>query len=402
MLLLFMWGVSMHVWRRAGIDFIKLLQLEDTELAVITKPEETVYTTLSNLSIFFLFSFILFNKSIRGGYFHNNNDITIAHCIPTILIIYCIIRIFYPYTKRSKWLYMLWCVLAAPWYRINFRAGYIGDLLTSLVRVFIPMCFSILYLLITIYAWLTNKMNITIESSNDWLTNTFYYKYGLVPVLTLFPLWIRLLQCLRRSVETEQRWPHIGNALKYTSAIFVISYGIYQPHIRHNPIWIGCFIFATLYQFIWDLTQDWGMIIITPPRHMIATHLSSGISSIDCLLNTTISFRRTRLLGSIYIYIIVILFNLLLRFSWTLTLLPVPIDDGETSLLYISFMTHLGPMLASAEIVRRMVWGFFRLEYEQLEVIGRKKTEDILHAQEGVAMLPLDKVSMCLFVITIL
>ncbi len=29
MLLLFMWGVSMHVWRRAGIDFIKLLQLEE-------------------------------------------------------------------------------------------------------------------------------------------------------------------------------------------------------------------------------------------------------------------------------------------------------------------------------------------------------------------------------------
>jgi hypothetical protein len=33
-------------------------------------------------------------------------------------------------------------------------------------------------------------------------------------------------------------------------------------------------------------------------------------------------------------------------------------------------MAYLGPLIAAAEILRRMVWGFFRLEHEQLEVIG--------------------------------
>jgi hypothetical protein len=31
---------------------------------------------------------------------------------------------------------------------------------------------------------------------------------------------------------------------------------------------------------------------------------------------------------------------------------------------------QLGPLVAMGEILRRMVWGFFRLEHEQLEVIG--------------------------------
>ena len=31
-LLLLMWAVSLHVWRAAGVDFMKLLELEETEL----------------------------------------------------------------------------------------------------------------------------------------------------------------------------------------------------------------------------------------------------------------------------------------------------------------------------------------------------------------------------------
>jgi hypothetical protein len=396
-LLLFMWGVSMHVWRWAGIDFIRLLQLEDTELAGLAHPEETVYASLANLGILFLLAFILFNKAVRGGYFGNGNTIIFAHAIPAFLVFFCGLRMFYPCQTRRVWHHMLWRVLAAPFYTMNFRDGYIGDLLTSLVRVFIPMCFSVIYVAETAFAWLSNKMSFTSARSSDWLTHAFWYKFGLLPVLTLFPLWIRLLQCLRRSVESGQRWPHIGNALKYTSAILVISFGTYQPQIRHNPVWVGCFVFATLFQFSWDLTQDWGMIVITPPRHAPASGASSGIAAVDCLLGTSVSFRRTRLLGSVGTYVLVILFNLVLRFSWTLTLLPTPVNEGETTSLYVSFMTHLGPVLASAEIIRRMVWGFFRLEYEQLEVMGRKKTDEILHAQEGgLALLPLDKVAYCI------
>jgi hypothetical protein len=397
LLLLFMWGVSMHVWRWAGIDFVRLLQLEDTEVAALAQPEETVFSSVSNIAILYLLAFILFNKAVRGGYFGNSNDLTFAHGIPACFVVFVAFRIFHPWSTRRVWLHKLWRVLAAPFYQINFCDGYVGDLLTSLVRVFIPMCFSVIYVAETIFAWLTNKMSMTTARSNRWLVQLTWYRFGLLPVLTLFPLWIRLLQCLRRSVESGQRWPHIGNALKYTSAIIVISFGTYLPRVRHNPLWVASFVFATLFQFAWDLTQDWGMVVISPPKHTAALRSSTGIGAVDCLLGTTFSFRRTRLLGPLSTYLLVIALNLVLRFSWTLTLLPPPTDEDSADgpSLYVSFMTHLGPMLASAEIVRRMVWGFFRLEHEQLEIAGRKKTDEILQAQQpedGLELLPLDKV----------
>lgn len=386
-----MWGVSMQVWRRAGIDFVKLLELEHTEVAAAPQPEQSVYHASANICMMFLLAFIVFNKAVRGGYFGKENDLTFAHAIPATLVIFCIARMFFPCQTRQSWLHMLWRVLAAPFYLVNFRDGYIGDLLTSLVRVFVPLCFSVLYVSETAYAWLSNDLALTTERSGAWLTDAFYYKFLLLPVLTLFPLWLRLLQCLRRSVDTGKRWPHIGNALKYTSAIIVIAYGTFQPEIRHNPVWVACFVFATLFQFTWDLTQDWGMVQFAPPRY-IPVGTSSGVAAIDCLVNMNVSFRKTRLLGPLSNYIAVILFNLTLRFAWTLTLMPPPADLGETRTLYVFMMRHLGPLLASAEIVRRMVWGFFRLEWEQIEQMNKNKEQDVLSSQGAGDFAELDKV----------
>jgi len=392
LLLLLMWGVSVQVWRRAGIDFVKLLELEHTELAGSSHPERSIYHTSANICMLFLLAFILFNKAVRGGYFGQENDLTFAHAIPAVLVVFCGARMFFPCQTRKSWMHMLWRVLAAPSYLVNFRDGYIGDLLTSLVRVFIPLCFSVIYVSETAYAWLSNDLSITTERSQDWLTGAFYYKFLLLPVLTLFPLWLRLLQCLRRSVDTGKRWPHIGNALKYTSAIVVISFGTFQPDIRHHPLWIASFVFATLFQFAWDLTQDWGMILVSPPQRATPAASSSGIAAVDCLVHTNITFRKTRLLGPLSNYIAVILFNLTLRFAWTLTLMPTPTDLGETRTLYVLVMRHLGPLLASLEIVRRMVWGFFRLEWEQLEQMTKAKGDKALEVPAAGDFDQLDKV----------
>ena len=63
------------------------------------------------------------------------------------------------------------------------------------------------------------------------------------------------MQCLRKSVETGERWPHIPNALKYTSAIIVIAVGVFQPSVRTygtlpNVVWVIFFVLATCYQYV--------------------------------------------------------------------------------------------------------------------------------------------------------
>lgn len=112
--------------------------------------------------------------------------------------------------------------------------------------------------------------------------------------------------------------------------------------------------------------MDWGIIVDKNSRSASSTTFGN------------FALRETRLLGPTWIYVTVIIFNLLLRFAWTLTLLPV--DPTQHKTFYTTLLSHLGPLIAAGEILRRMVWGFFRLEYEQLQVIGSPlvRSEELL------------------------
>ena len=388
-----MWAVSMYVWRHSGIDYIKLLNLHETEIPQAKHPVLMVMQSFANDILIFLVTFIFFNKAVRGAY-HGHYKLAYAHALPVLLAMYYFFRMLQPLESRKSWLYMLWKVLAAPWYPVEFRDGYIGDLLTSLVRVSVPFVFSLVYVVVSLYAWLTNDMKWIVSTSDRWWTDQKGYSLVLLPFLTIFPLWIRLLQCLRRSVESGNRWPHMGNAAKYTSAIIVISFGTFQPDVRSNPIWILCFTLATLFQFAWDIFQDWGILQIQWPslrNHTVSTTQTfsvqfGGISVwevFERLNEVTITMRTKRLLGPKWIYVTVMGVNLALRFAWTLTLLP-PHPNSETWSFYATFMNHLIPFIAAAEIIRRMVWGFFRLEWEQIEVLQKANLVDYLDDLEHV------------------
>ncbi|RYH30344.1 hypothetical protein EON65_05450 [archaeon] len=356
LLLQLMWGISMYVWKKSGIDFNQLLSLQHTELAESKTPALLPINSVAQLSIVFLVVFIVFNKLVRwsmNGYF----TIAYAHVVPVLLCIFILCKAFFPFDSRKKWLAMFGRVLLAPGFSVIFRDGYIGDILTSLVRVLVPCAFSLMYLCISIYAWLFNDLQWTISTSDDWWTHNSAFHYILIPILTIYPLWIRLVQCLRRSVETGHRWPHMVNGLKYTSAIVVISLATFQPSVRQNSLWILSFIGATVFQFLWDLFQDWGMVSVSVPAN-------------GNVFNATIELRSKRLLGPAWLYVTVMLFNLVLRFAWTLTLLPSPEPEDGFS-FYAVVVSHIGPIVAAAEIVRRMIWGFYRLEWEQLEILQK-------------------------------
>jgi hypothetical protein len=280
--------------------------------------------------------FISFNKAMRGVFNLPSNIVT-AHALPALMVGYFLYRIIVPVASRKRWFGMLGQVLAAPWYPVAFRDGYIGDLLTSLVRVMIPMCFSFAYLIMSALSWVSNDLRLAASTSNLWWQDSMIYKVILEPSIILFPLWIRLLQCLRRSVESGNRWPHMANALKYTSAIAVISFGTFRPYVRTNPVWIASFICATVYQYTWDLTMDWGILVWSSSR-------DASEFSIGCL-----ALRKTRLLGPAMVYLLVALGNLVLRFAWTLTLLPDERVNGPQT-FYTVLLRHLGPLVAAAEV----------------------------------------------------
>lgn len=81
-----------------------------------------------------------------------------------------------------------------------------------------------------------------------------------------------------------------------------------------------------------------------------------------------IYIRKERSICSTGWYVAVVCCNFLLRFSWAITLLPQ--DLQRYSVLYNYIFRNFQTVMAAAEIVRRMVWGFFRLEWEHIEKFG--------------------------------
>jgi hypothetical protein len=396
-----MWAVSIFVWRSTGINYIQLLSLQNTDISALfaRQPKQVEINVLHltmDLSLVYLLSFLLFNKTLRG-IVTLPGDAAVAHAIPVLLLVYFLYRFFFPFHKRRVYLLMLAKVLMAPFQPVQFRDGYIGqstipqslslshhfclscslslsagDLLTSLVRVFGNLSFSLIYLLLTLYWWLTNHVSAAESIHSPTWQHSPLYRHVLIPFLTLSPLWIRLMQCLRRSVETGKRWPHYFNALKYTSAIIVFSWSLFRPGAQQSPLWIVSLIAATCYQFVWDVTMDWGLVQWSDRRKRFV-------------------FRKERSLCSTRWYLVTIAINLLLRFSWAVTLLPedltrylplllvlpclcIPYSLRPPPLRYSSLYSYLysnfHTVMAATEIVRRMVWGFFRLEWEFIERYG--------------------------------
>lgn len=77
----------------------------------------------------------------------------------------------------------------------------------------------------------------------SWLLHT-----AILPACMISPLWWRFLQNMRQTFDNKQRWPYLGNALKYFVAAQVAMIGVYQPHMQRNQFWLASFVFATLYQ----------------------------------------------------------------------------------------------------------------------------------------------------------
>ena len=74
------------------------------------------------------------------------------------------------------------------------------------------------------------------------------------------PLWYRFLQNLRQCWESKQRWPFLGNALKYFLAAQVAMFGVFNPSQKQSVLWLASFVTTTLYQIWWDVFMDWELL----------------------------------------------------------------------------------------------------------------------------------------------
>jgi hypothetical protein len=162
----------------------------------------------------------------------------------------------------------IWNVVTAPAHSPSFFHGYIGDIFTSMVKVFQDIAWTICWVFAGNFTKSEDLMN---GDDFEWSSSN-WYKHVLIPIICLFPLLVRFNQCLRRYVDTGDRFPHLANASKYALSQTVTLFGAFHPlYLEYSNtttvevinlfqmFWMILFISSSLYSFTWDVYMDWGL-----------------------------------------------------------------------------------------------------------------------------------------------
>ncbi|KAG1051526.1 hypothetical protein G6F43_006264 [Rhizopus delemar] len=239
-------------------------------------------------------------------------------------IMLCPFNIFHLSARR--WLGItLGRIILSYCFPVEFRDFFVADELNSLSY----SIWTISYFFCA-YSKHWSNLQVSCNMTQFWIS----------PILASLPPWWRLVQCVRRYKDSNEK-VHLYNAAKYTTSIAAtLITGLKRMHPSNgiSLLWImTCFV-NSCYTCTWDLKMDWGLFV---------SH------SKNALLRDELVFNR-------WTYYVAIPINILLRFSWILGICRLHMTAQLFSVL-----------IALLEAYRRIQWNFFRLENEHLNNCGQ-------------------------------
>ena len=309
-----------------------------------------------------------------------------APLFPITLFILSLVLLIIPWRKRKTLWTVVSLTIGAPFYEVTFRDGFIGDILTSTVRPLQDLAYTIVFLFLGLQAfWDDQSYNNTVLEDVPAIERSWILHTIILPACTLSPLWWRFLQNLRQCYDTKRRWPYLGNAFKYMLAAEVAIFGMFDPSLKKNWIWIICFGGATLYQVWWDVFMDWGLLEWNMDN--VVSNYYHGSSTTSSSRNGLFwwwpyQLRVRRAYQSKWMYYTIFLINFCLRFVGMLTLLPPVYLSRSTGLIVNTwydpdFQLFVGSLAASAEIFRRTIWALLRLEWEVIKTSSSSSSSPV-------------------------
>ncbi|KAH9485107.1 Protein ERD1-like protein 1 [Psilocybe cubensis] len=326
--------------------------------------------------------------------------------IALLLILLCPYNIMFLHERAKFTMAIRRCLFPAGSGAIYFSDVIFADIGTSFARVFGDIWLSL---------WMLKPGNsILVPPVEDYWSRWFF------PLVMSFPFFLRFRQCLiEYNLPSNDSRKPLYNALKYATSFPVIflsaaqrtlstdmskesenkiSGGSWQgPHPLFR-LWLLAAAVNSLYSFWWDVTNDWGLDLLKIertkavdrhiPRPLILPRLHSGTplvnsrTSLDSQssedhppvrieLSDPPKYRhrqscfglRTILFYPRAIYPVLIFVNLLLRMIWSVKLSTHMQSSRDGSVAFF--------WLEVAELVRRWLWVFVRVEWELI-----KKTHD--------------------------
>ncbi|GAX28880.1 hypothetical protein FisN_20Lh184 [Fistulifera solaris] len=250
------WGASVWVWTRYRVNYIYIMDLDPH----LVRSPIAIFNDSVDDTLFYLITMLLYYKAgvhdIPGNF--------PAGIFPAIAVCYALYRLIFPLQLRIPMWTTIWEVITAPMTSPAFYHSYIGDIFTSMVKVFQDLAWTTGFMLSGDFLISEDSKRAT---SHTW-SHASWYKQILIPLLTLAPLWFRFNQCLRRYMDTGNRFPHLANAFKYALTQTVTLFGAFHPLYMTNKhesalfqlFWTCAFVSSSLYSFFWDVYMDWGYV----------------------------------------------------------------------------------------------------------------------------------------------
>jgi len=333
------WAIQVGIWTRYKINYIYLFELDPRHIRSHLK----IVNDCCQDTIMFIVLVLLYYKSelrhlpvprVPSHEFRPGVFLILGFTIAAY-------RLVTPWNERKGLWEAIFNIIRAPMRPVSFFDTYVGDVMTSMVKVFVDLAYAAGFIASGDALLVAGK-----RPTSTWQAS-HTYRSVILPLVVFLPLFWRFLQCLARFRSTDQRWPHLGNASKYGAAMLVTVFGALHPlyttlaaTLGYQMFWYSLFIFSSCLSFWWDVVMDWGL-----------GKLKYG------LLNDRMMFPRK------WYYYSAMVLDFLLRFLWVYTLVP---PDRDMDVAMASFIHWLAPVSLLLEMVRRTVWGFFRLENEHL------------------------------------
>jgi hypothetical protein len=76
-----------------------------------------------------------------------------APVFPLLLFLYFLLRAIFPWRRKRSFWAVVFMTMSAPWHPVDFRDGFIGDIITSSVRPMQDIAFTVFYILSGLRGW---------------------------------------------------------------------------------------------------------------------------------------------------------------------------------------------------------------------------------------------------------
>ncbi|KAH8257183.1 hypothetical protein KR038_005299 [Drosophila bunnanda] len=346
---LFLWGVNVYGWRSSGVNHVLIFELDPRNHL----SEQNIMEVASVFGVIWaccVLSYIFCDPLGIPQY-------AAPLCLYTLMAAFLLNPTKTFHHEARYWaLRVLIRVIMAPFCFVNFADFWLADQLNSMVPAFLDIPFLICFF----------GRSPTWHKAGKAASHCVEYVSLLHPIVAILPAYFRFAQCIRRYRDTKESFPHLVNAAKYATSFFVVIFAHKYhtttdtyPLSKENPwfyCWITAAIFSSCYAYTWDIKMDWGLF--------------------DSKAGDNRFLREEIVYSSTWFYYFGIIEDLILRFSWTLSMSLIEAGYIEGDVM----MTILSPL----EVFRRFIWNYFRLENEHLNNVGK------FRAVRDISVAPMD------------